>query len=145
MLEFKGLRLTSWFGLLSISFKWVTSHFLQKKFPLLLSTSLWHDMWTLTACLPLMPWTWMTTAWHTQWSNLTTFLTGTGDDKHLLASHPVIALRFQILPPLLVSKVKALDELAPVLERKKIYSVVTSDQHVAFPQKSQCIVKQTGD
>lgn len=45
-----------------------------------------------------------------------TSLTGTGDDRHLVANQPVIALIFQILPPLCVSRVKVFDDLEPVLQ-----------------------------
>ena len=62
-----------------------------------------------------------------------TSLTATGDDRNLVASHPVIALMFHILPPLFVSRVKPLDELEPVKIKNKTQSLYLPAVSVTSP------------
>ena len=62
-----------------------------------------------------------------------TSLTATGDDRNLVASHPVIALMFHIFPPLFVSRVKPLDELEPVKRKNKTQSLYLPAVSVTSP------------
>ena len=125
--------LTCWPALFSISFKWVTPHFWQQNCPVQPSTSLRQGMWTLITWLLPTLLTCVTTAWHTQCSKFMTSLTATGDDRNLVASHPVIALIFHIFPPLFVSRVKSLDELEPVKRKNKTQSFYMSAVSVTSP------------
>lgn len=105
------IHLTIWPGLFNISFKCVIPHFWQKNCPEEPSTLLRHETWTLEVWLIPILMTLVMTAWQVQFSYLCISLIDTCDNRYFVANHPGIALIFQILPPLFVSRVKAVDKL----------------------------------
>ena len=71
----------------------------------------------------------------------------TADDRHLVASQPVIALIFQILPPLFVSSASVLEELEPAITISLAIVKFKRDKHAqlreAFTQKHEILLVAT--